>query len=171
MYTLSFLGLLPASPCVSAGIPVGGERAEHVLTSQFIVILAGGPSSGRRCSKPRRVEGAWKRERTVSTWLGSVCGGACHAGKESWISPLRLSREVEPSQEMMQRHSKSGRARAWASPGSSAVGWGGVACTTPPSTGAPEFRASLRQPSSLKWQIIIFALFCLWDCLCVSNEL
>lgn len=67
---LSFLGLLPASPCLSAGIPAGGECAEHVLTSQFIVTLAGGPTSGRRCSKPRWVEGAWKRERTVSTWLG-----------------------------------------------------------------------------------------------------
>ena len=171
MYTLSFLGLLPASPCLRSGIPVGGECAEHVLTSQFIVTLAGGPSCGCHCSKPWRVEGAWKRERTVNPWLGSVCGGACRAGKGSCISPLRLPGEVEPSQEMMQRHSKSGRACAWAAPGSSAEGWGRVACRAPPSTEGPEFRASLKQPSSLKWQIIIFALFCLWDCLCISNEL
>lgn len=96
-HNLIFLRLLLVSTCLSPGILVKSECAEYVLTSQFIVTLAGGLSHGCHCSKSQRAEGACKMERAVSIWPGFVCGGACGAGWGSSIFPLGLSREVETS--------------------------------------------------------------------------
>lgn len=118
MCTSCFLGLLLASPSLSSGIPVGGECAEYVLTSQFVVTLARGPSCGCHCSvKSQRVETAWKMERAVSIWPGFVCGGACGARMGSCIPPPGWSGEVEPSEEMMRRHSQPDGGVGLGSPG------------------------------------------------------
>ena len=100
------------------GSLLGGEHAEYAVTSQFIVTLARGPSCGWRCSiKSRCVETAWKMERAVSIWPGFVCGGVCGARMGSCIPPPGLSGEVDPSEEMMQRHSQPDGGVGLGSPG------------------------------------------------------
>lgn len=82
---------------------------------------------------------------------------AAQGGKAAFF-PLGLSREVEPFQGA-HRHRGSDRAWAWAAWGLPGEQWGRMAHIVWPLAKGLKFSASPKQPSSFKWQIIIFLLF------------
>lgn len=120
------------------------------------------------CSKSRPFEGACGTAQAVNIWPGFP-QERCGVWRGSGLLPLGLSGEIVPcqgvqTQSMRQGQSYSCPRHAWR-----AMGLNGLHHKA--TARCPEFNTSPQQPSSLRWQIIIFLPFCLWDCLCISNEL
>lgn len=129
------------STCLSSETLEGGERAEYVLSSQFIVTLATSLSCSHCCSKSLRVEGACRMERAASIWPVCVWRGMRGgAGKQQF--PSGIVKSGRSCQEMW-RLSRSDRAQAWAAAGACEPG-GRVAYIAHPPTEGPEFNVSLK---------------------------